>query len=320
MILALRGKMLSKTGGRSSNPVMMLPMVLLALSLTGQTVCLAAPNYDKLYNEAQVLMNRGSYKDARVILKRIVEANPRDARALTALGVTHINSDENNQSLSRGFPLAMDCFQKATTYDPKNEEAWARLADCTNINGDYVKSLQYAEKGIALNRSNPHILSLRAKAVALSSLHRDKEALPVVEQLIKTGYKPIDSLFMKAACLENIGDYKGAMAVYQQAEKISKTDTVIYHQISCLEHLGQRTEAIKLLDKILASNPEDDAALHKRAKLKVTAGDLKGALSDYSLAIKSLPTTSLLNERANLYDRLGRADLAKKDREKALQD
>lgn len=303
-----------------SSALVFCALLLCALGLAGESSCLAAPNYNKLYDEAQALMNRGSYRDARVILKRIIEANPRDSRALTALGVTHINSDENNQSLSRGFPLAMDCFQKATTYDPKNEEAWGRLADCANINGDYAKSLQYAEKGIALNRSNPHILSLRAKAVALSSLHRDKEALPVVDQLIKTNYKPIDTLFMKAACLENIGDYKGALAVYQQAEKASKTDTVIYHQISCLEHLKQRNEAIKLLDKIIASNPDDDAALHKRAKLKVSAGDLKGALSDYSLAIKSLPTTSLLNERAALYDKLGRADLAKKDREKALQD
>ena len=278
----------------------------------------AADSSGQLMAKTEFLMSRGRYAEARQILKSVLKSTPKNTHALCLLGSTYLNVDDNSQSLSRGFPVAIKYYQQAAAIDPECGEAYRHLADCANINGDFQEAIKMATKDIQARK--PALTAYRERAVALTSLNRHKEALSDIEQLINLEPHRAEALLMKASVLENQGSYKEALTVYRQAEKIKNDDGIKYRQIQCLSKSGQKKEAIAMLDKMLLAHPNDDAALHKRAKMKADAGDIKGALDDYTRAIKSLSTATLLLERANLYDRLGEKELARRDRQQAQRD
>ena len=293
-------------------------VLLILLQGTFSTVARAADTSERLVAKANFMMSRGHYAEARQILKSVLTGSPKSTHVLCLLGSTYLTADDNSQALSRGFPVAIKYYQQAVAIDPECGEAYRHLADCANINGDYPEALKMATKAIQAKQPSP--TAYRERAVALTSLNRHKEALADIEQLIKYEPNKLEVLLMKGSVLENQGNYQEALSVYRQAEKIKNDDGIKYRQIQCLSKSGQKKEAIAMLDQMLVAHPNDDAALHKRAKMKAEAGDTKGAIDDYTRAIKSLSTASLLIERANLYDKLGQKDLARRDRQQAERD
>lgn len=293
-------------------------VLLILLQGTFSTVARAADTSERLVAKANFMMSRGHYAEARQILKSVLTGSPKSTHVLCLLGSTYLNADDNSQALSRGFPVAIKYYQQAVAIDPECGEAYRHLADCANINGDYPEALKMATKAIQAKQPSP--TAYRERAVALTSLNRHKEALADIEQLIKYEPNKLEVLLMKGSVLENQGNYQEALSVYRQSEKIKNDDGIKYRQIQCLSKSGQKKEAIAMLDQMLVAHPNDDAALHKRAKMKAKAGDTKGAIDDYTKAIKSLSTASLLIERANLYDKLGQKDLARRDRQQAERD
>ncbi len=81
--------------------------------------------------------------------------------------------------------------------------------------------------------------------------------------------------------------------------------------------MNKHEEAIKSISFLIKKNKQDDSSYLTRARLYENLGKHKEALADYSTAIELQPSTTALKERASVYAKIGRKDLAEKDRRDA---
>lgn len=82
---------------------------------------------------------------------------------------------------------------------------------------------------------------------------------------------------------------------------------------------GRTNQAIGVYSELIKLHPGDELALMERAKLKSKLGKHKEALADMDAAIKEMPTSRMYLERASIYEKLGNAKMAQRDREKARE-
>jgi len=68
---------------------------------------------------------------------------------------------------------------------------------------------------------------------------------------------------------------------------------------------------------LLKHSPEDDAAYEVRGRIMAKLGRLKESAQDFSKAIQLVPSATLLRQRAIIYEKMGKKDLATRDRKEA---
>jgi tetratricopeptide (TPR) repeat protein len=260
--------------------------------------------------QGEMLMGRGDYGAARVVLLRASKLNPNDPELFLNLGRATYNTMER---FGQGVEEAEGYLLKSMTLDPTQSRVFAHLAELKVIQGKHQEAVDYANRGI--KNKNVWADCYYYKAVALSNLKRGAESLATIDQYLSLCHPTKRSLALetKASILENMGRYSDALPIYEEVYKDKKQDTYLFRESNCLEKMGKPLQAAKVLDKLIVNNPQDEAALVQRARLYVKAGDLKSAEADYSRAIAELPIAAYYKERAALYKKMGRLDLYQKD-------
>lgn len=83
-----------------------------------------------------------------------------------------------------------------------------------------------------------------------------------------------------------------------------------------LEHLKRFDEAISDYGQLLKLDPTDETYFFKRGKLYLAKGSYKLALADLnkSISLDPVPSATAYECRAQIYDKLGNSQMAKKDR------
>jgi len=272
----------------------------------------------RLVNEAIRLADAGKFPDAAHILQGVHQRNPKDVFVLVQLGHSAMNSAAD---LTNGSAFGEKCFRKAIELDPQYGRAYKKLAECYNGRGDFANGVKYTTKAMAVKK--PDLDALRERAGALSNLKRDKEALADMDLFIKSSKNKLAGrLFEKvhlqrAAILENLKQYEKAVEVYRMLLKLNYEDQLVFREVTCLRAMHKPEEALKSLNKLIARNKADDTGYLNRARLYESIGKHKEAISDYSISIDLASSTTALKERAAVYDKIGRKDLADKDRKEA---
>lgn len=271
----------------------------------------------KRIRDADNLCHNGHYDEGRRRAQEILREYPKCAPAYVILGNTYMNVDDNGESLGRGFKQAQECYEKARAADPEYGETYKQMANCANLNGQYSKAVELATKG--LTAKNPSPDSHRYRAAAYEALGKYDLAIKDMEEELKICSQENRWQFvtMKGGIYENAKRFDEAMATYKDAQKLRNDDSIKLRMVSCLRKAKRPAQAIALTNEMLKNNPEDEFALQLRGKIKLEAGDLKGAIADYTMAIESLPTATLLRERAKLYEKAGEKELARKDLKRA---
>jgi tetratricopeptide (TPR) repeat protein len=265
---------------------------------------------DRLLYEADRLMSRGDFVNARVLLLRAQKLEPNNASVYKNLART---SSNNIERLSDGFVEAERFLKKSISLNPKDAHTYSQLAELNVTKGDFQEALKYAD--ISIKLAPDFNEGYFCRALALSNLKRYGEAVKSIDKYIEYSVPKdkIKGLDTKASILENGGLHKDALAVYRSAYAISKQDTYLYRQASCLEKDGKYNEAIQVLNGQLRINPHDDQAMVQRARIYNKAGQTEKALADYTAAIKELPASIYFKERGAIYKKLGRSDLFERD-------
>lgn len=278
------------------------------------TLSTAAGSLHNRLSEAEKLCRHGNQTEGRQRIKEILSENPKCARAYIILGNSYINLDE---SLEQGYKRAQECYEKARTADPNDGEAYALLASCANLAGQYTKAVELASKGLTVRV--PSRDSHRQRAIAYEALGKYDLALIDVEEVLKVCSQENrwQFLLMKGGIYENAKRFDEALSTYLEARKLRNDDSIKLRMVTCLRKAKRPAQAIALTNEMLKINPADELALQLRGKIKLEAGDLKGAIRDYSQAIESLPTATLLRERAKIYEKSGEKELARKDLKRA---
>lgn len=265
---------------------------------------------DRLLYEADRLMSRGDFVNARVLLLRAQKLEPNNASVYKNLART---SSNNIERLSDGFVEAERFLKKSISLNPKDAHSYSQLAELNVTKGDFQEALKYAD--ISIKLAPEFTEGYFCRALALSNLKRYGEAVKSIDKYIEYSVPKdkIKGLDTKASILENGGLHKDALAVYKSAYAISKQDTYLYRQASCLEKDGKYNEAIQVLNGQLRINPHDDQAMVQRARIYNKAGQAEKALADYTAAIKELPASIYFKERGAIYKKMGRSDLFERD-------
>lgn len=265
---------------------------------------------DRLLYESDRLMSRGDFDNARILLLRAQKLEPNNASVYKNLARTSTN---NIERLSDGFVEAERFLKKSISLNPKDASAYSQLAELNVTKGDFQEALKYAD--ICIKTNSQFNEGYFCRALALSNLKRYDEAVKSIDKYIEFSNTrdKTKGIETKASILENAGLYKDALAVYKSAYAISKQDTYLYRQASCLEKDGKFNEAVQVLNEQLRINPHDDQAMVQRARIYNKAGQLEKALADYNTAIKELPASIYFKERGAIYKKMGRSDLFEKD-------
>ncbi|MBV9958812.1 MAG: tetratricopeptide repeat protein [Acidobacteria bacterium] len=198
--------------------------------------------------------------------------------------------------------------------------------------------------------------TLRLQATLLLTYHRFQEALEVARRAQALRPDDADVYGAMTDALVELGDYRGAIEAAQKMVDL-RPDTASYSRVSYLRELhgdtsgaieamrvaagaadprspesaawcrvqlglqlinaGRRAEAEREFDAALAVFPNYFMALAAKARARVSAGDLDGALELYGKAQERVPLPETVIARGDLLSRLGRADEAKREYELA---
>jgi len=120
----------------------------------------------------------------------------------------------------------------------------------------------------------------------------------------------LDDIVARAAALHRAGDLAAAGAAYDTVLERAPAHTEALHLKGILLGQGGRVyEALGYLDRAVAGAPGDARILANRAKLRLDARDVAGAVADYSAALKTTPDNpDLLFNAAGALVLAGRTD------------
>ncbi len=288
---------------------------LLAITFVLASSCADASNTDdtKLFNEGIRLRDLGNNTEAAKIFREVQRRRPNDANVLTELADSYLN---NYSDITYGPEKGEKCLLRAIQLDPELGRAYMLLAKFYNASGDFDEGIKLSTKAMTVKK--PDWEALRERAAALSNMKQDQAALVDIELHMKK--RPPASRKtrqLRATILENLKNYDRALSEYRTLLKENFEDTIAYREFSCLRKMNKPDEALKAVNNLLAHNSKDDVAYLNRARLFESIGKHRDAISDYTKTIELQPAPSVLKERAAVFEKMGRKDLAEKDRKEA---
>jgi tetratricopeptide (TPR) repeat protein len=222
----------------------------------------------------------------------------------------------------------------------------AREAEDFDIN---FKAEEALERSLKLAPDNYDGLKLRAKV--LLTLHRFEQALEVARRAQSINPRDHDNYGAMTDALVELGDYPAAVEAAQRMVDL-RPDTASYSRVSYLRWLhgdtagsiemmrlaaeaagpndpekkawcyvqlgdallnsGRRAEAEREFDRALYLFPDYGAALAAKARARVAAGDLEGAMQIYLREHEAGADADTALALGDLYMRLGRSEEAAK--------
>ena len=123
-----------------------------------------------------------------------------------------------------------------------------------------------------------------------------------------------------AICFEKDGQYENCLTTLDRALNMEPQRTSLQTlKANILYEAGKTREAIAQWDEILTAHPDYAWGYYRRGWFKEYS-DVEGAIEDFTMAITLDPTdTYSYISRGNLYDKMGKKDLAKEDYEKIIE-
>ncbi|NJM52862.1 MAG: tetratricopeptide repeat protein [Blastocatellia bacterium] len=115
-------------------------------------------------------------------------------------------------------------FQKALEFDANSEEAISNLGALHLEQGNYVEAEKQLRKANQLNSANSFVLYNLGKT--LSQLQRDKEAIPLYENLLKTQKPDAELMYYAAVSYGKTGQNETAKKLLSNADLMTTDQTL----------------------------------------------------------------------------------------------
>ena len=279
---------------------------------------MTAKDADELGRAADRMYDQGMAHEAREVLTIVCNTRYVNSDALCSLADYCIDQ----MGESDPFHPAEKYLKQAIKIDPKCSRAWTILADTSFKSGDISKAIRYSDKSISVSLPKaPYRLAYMVRAAVLAQEERYDEALACAMKAEKPAGYRAELWRIKGSILENLNRFDEAAKAYRKAASMTNQnrDWMTFQIVRCLEKQNLNKEAIGELSDLLKINPADAEAYRVRSSIKVKINDLSGAISDLSKVLELEPTTKSYHERAKLYQRIGKKDLAKKDEQAAAK-
>lgn len=180
------------------------------------------------------------------------------------------------------FAEALEVARRAQTMNPRDHDNYGAMTDALVELGDYPRAVEAAQTMVDLRPDT----SSYSRVSYLRWLHGDtKDAIDAMRAALEAA-SPHD-LEKRAWCMVQLGD--------------------------ALLNTGKRAEAEREFDRALFTFPGYHLALGAKARARIAAGDLNGAVEIYKRALENSPKAAdAALALGDLYVYMGRADEAER--------
>lgn len=310
-----------------------------ALESADTALELAPESPDAMAFKAAVLMKLEDAAGAVDLAKKALELDPNNVEAVTVIITDHVRSRDNQAALAE-IDAALERDQNVAVLHllrlqilmnmGRTDELLAgydaliqRFPEEAAYRKLYVRELvnrqMFAEAKTQLEeivRLSPGEIEPVLDVVRLDyRLNGADSATNTFESYVEAAPDNTDLTFRYASFLRQEGDHEAAEAIYNTLARSNEEALVLRarNEIAALRLVqGQRDEAQKIVNEILAKDSMNTEALLKRAGLKIDNADYDGAIADLRTALnnspESVPAKMLM---ATAFERKGDIDFAR---------
>ena len=208
------------------------------------------------------------------------------------------------------FEKALSFYEQALKVRPEFPEAEFQRGNALVSLGRFPEA--EAAFRLAISHKKNWSLPFSALGALLMRQDRDKDAEPVFRQALTVDNKDAVALRMLSEIRLRAGDTKEALEFAKRATAIPEAPASAWVGLAVAERAsGNKAAAKKTLDRVLADEPENVAALLERADLFTDEKNFESAVTDLKAAAKLKPTDKVVASRlAHVLQQAGKADEA----------
>ncbi len=257
-------------------------------------------------NRAWVLQAGKQYPAAIRDLDKCLEINRQDANAMAIRGMVFLDQGKPREALSQ--------LKRATKETPWLHSVWTCTAAAMAKSIDSAEAIEYASKGIELNPFSEYGYMTRG------ALYRDTGdwalALKDFSKAVDLGQ--IYALTPKGEMLESVGRHAEAIETLTASIKVMPPPERPYvERATIFEKLNRMKEAEADYDKACEiAKGGSMTTLEHRGVFYYKIGKYQKAVDDLSIVLQQKPQTVRARQyRLEAYEKLGKKELAKRDRD-----
>ncbi len=235
---------------------------------------------DKRLVKAIQLRQQGRFKDAEVLLDKILKTNPGDIVAQYQLAQLRADTKSYNEA----YYLLANLLEGA----PYFAEAHLLMGRIQRANGSNEAALNSYERAIELGQNSAEILFERG--LLLERLNRQEGALESYNNALKLSPNVAAVWCNQSGVLSRLGRFEEALISIETALKLSPNFAYIhFNQANTLRDLGRFAQALTAYDRALELDPHNIDALNNRANVSLECGNMHQALDGFSKIIEICP-------------------------------
>lgn len=264
--------------------------------------------YDALVDS---LSKTGQTEKLIPYFEKEVKAKPKDEYALRWLGYLYIEKNE--------LELGEKSYRQALAVNPKCGRCYLNLGRIYAMKGDFKKSTELLDQGIATTETKAELYNLKAKVKveakdkigALMDFNKAIEldpknvkflldrasynlnnkytsiALADIDKALEMDSSSVRGHQLKANIYFNMLDWERSLASISKAIQLDSNESTSYFsRASIYLNKGDYGKAINDFSHVLAINPKDFSAYQGRATARYKQEDMDAACLDFSEAYK----------------------------------
>ncbi|KAM3128838.1 hypothetical protein pb186bvf_019087 [Paramecium bursaria] len=195
------------------------------------------------------------------------------------VGLLHMNKGVTLDCLRR-YDESIIAYEKALQYDPLLEQASRNKIIALRNLQKYEEAIYVCDKFIQ-NGSRDHYI-LYYKGICLMDLGRHKQAIKIFDQCIEIDPSNYDVWFGKGMVLYNVKQYEDAIKHLEKAQLLQPNSfDPTKFIIRSLLKMGQRNQALLLINKQAQSNPKSSAIINEQALTHIQGKQYGSAFNKY---------------------------------------
>jgi tetratricopeptide (TPR) repeat protein len=211
--------------------------------------------------------------------------------------------------------MSQDQYQRYLGFletDPENLNLLCETARLAPSLGYFREAIELCDRGLAIDKSNQELLSI--KALSLLSNGQISDALALFEKLHSTDQESPVIRYNMAYCLALQTQPAQALQLIEDGlTHYNSIPQMAHLQIRMLYDLEELEQAIDLSKQVLEINPADGKVHELLSSLYIDENDFAAAETHAALALQSNPNFALAHTS------MGTAALSKQDDLRALQ-
>ncbi len=258
---------------------------------------------------ADLYFKIGRIREAVTAAQDQVTKDPKDIEAHELLGKVYLRSLGDMQSPQSGqmLQLAIGEYEKLAQLKPQDVETHLLLGQLYGLNHDSAKAEVQFKLAQSIDASSEEVALNMAR---LYSEQGDAKRAAEVLNAIPVDDRTSRIEFALGASYEQLKDNKSAVAAYRRSLDLDPDNLDTERGLAnALLADGQLDEALKVLNGIVAAEPQDAQSQIRISEIQRRQGNYEDALKTLDKAKPLAPDSlELTYNEALLYDSLGRYD------------